>query len=99
MGLDCEWVVGTAGADVLQIMTAQGDGFVIPLYELSTIPKSLKNFLADPAVAKVGVNISGDITRLKNTYNIVVNNWIDIGARAKELKMVPRCQPYPARGE
>jgi hypothetical protein len=42
------------------------------------IPQSLRAFLEDPKIIKVGVNIGGDATRLRNCFGIVMQGNIEL---------------------
>jgi len=82
VGLDAEWVPGSPGVHTLQIATADGRAFLIPIHQLKTIPAQLKFFLEDDEVAKVGRQIGGDVSRLRHHHGIVVQNTVEIGTRA-----------------
>lgn len=93
VGLDAEWVPGEStayGVDTLQISTTDGLAILIPRPLLVNPPDCLRNFLLDRKVAKVGRNIGPDVKRLVLGHGLDVNNVIDVGSRAKELKVVSR---------
>ena len=69
-------------------MTEDGRGFLIPVHSLKRIPRSLKLFLQNPNVTKVGRMISSDAARLHAGYGLQVESCVDLATRAKELRLV-----------
>ncbi len=92
VGLDCEWPLPwRSKVATLQLATSDGAACVIQLSKLSTIPDSLKNFLARPDVAKVGKNIGNDVKRLRD-HDLHVAAVIDVAHAAKAAARVVSAQ-------
>ena len=48
-----------------------------------TIPSSLLTLLSNPTITKIGYNVHGDATRIKNSWDISIAPLVDV--------MVPKC--------
>jgi hypothetical protein len=58
------------------------------------IPQSLRAFLEDPTIIKVGVNIGGDATRLRNCFGIEMQGNIEL---SHLYKLVRYGESHPAK--
>jgi hypothetical protein len=85
VGLDCEWKPvrsrwATSKVAVLQLCPAT-PCLVFQLFYATSIPASLRSFLADPEVRFVGVGVREDVAKLVNDYGLT---------KTRDARVVPR---------
>jgi len=100
LGLDCEWLVSfnseTKPPATIQLSTVSGKCFLFHIIRGNTkprsLPKALEQLLEDDKIAKVGVGIKGDCTRLEKAYDVVITGVIDVVqfAAARKMEMAGR---------
>ena len=53
------------------------------------IPTELESFLGDESIEKCGVQIKGDVTRVRKQYNVVTRGVVELKELARKLSSVP----------
>uniref|UniRef100_A0A915HEU2 3'-5' exonuclease domain-containing protein n=1 Tax=Romanomermis culicivorax TaxID=13658 RepID=A0A915HEU2_ROMCU len=74
---------------LLQLSAVSGYTILIRLILFKYVPDSLKMFLEDARIIKVGVNIFSDCSRLHKDWGILVNSWLDMRFLVNDL---PNCK-------
>ena len=59
----------------------------------SMVPPTLKDFLEDPTILKVGVGIRGDIKRLKVQLDVNVRGGVDLRCWVKKMHTISPPSP------
>ncbi|XP_062549454.1 exonuclease 3'-5' domain-containing protein 2-like [Armigeres subalbatus] len=88
VGLDCEWVAYGASRNkvaLLQLAFTAGACLLVRLFLMHTIPRELKNILADPRILKVGVDVCLDGHKLLHDYGLTVKGTVDLRHLARKL--------------
>ncbi|KAK3160677.1 hypothetical protein QOZ80_1BG0062860 [Eleusine coracana subsp. coracana] len=88
VGLDCEWKPNrsrwtTSKVAILQLCTGTRC-LVFQLFYATTIPASLRSFLADPDVRFVGVSVGEDVAKLDNDYGLHCAAPVDLEGLCNE---------------
>lgn len=81
VGFDCEWVtVGGTRRPVAMLQLSAGNGFcaLFRLCCMKQIPKTLRDFLEDDNIIKVGVAPQGDAQKLAYDYGVGVASTLDL---------------------
>ncbi|XP_047489596.1 exonuclease 3'-5' domain-containing protein 2-like isoform X1 [Penaeus chinensis] len=82
IGFDCEWVQVRGKrrpVALLQLASCSGTCVLVRLLQMKTsIPQTLKEFLADETILKVGVGPMEDSNYLAADYNIQVKGCVDL---------------------
>lgn len=89
VGLDCEWVFGghRYPVSLLQISTHEGLCLLVRLCLLkNNIPNSLKIFLADKRILKLGVAVRDDGRKLLKDYGMAVHGCVDLRHLAARIR-------------
>ena len=104
LGLDIEWEVSRAGAPPNPSATIQlATGKVVVIFHVlhgqrtppDKLPQSLACLLEDAGLAKTGVGIKGDCTRLQRFFGVEVRNVVDLPGLALQRKVnVSRRQSF-----
>eukprot|EP00904_Undaria_pinnatifida_P013454 jgi/Undpi1/9239/HiC_scaffold_26.g11697.m1 len=96
LGLDIEWEVSRAGAPPNPPATIQlATGKVVVIFHVlhgqrtppDKLPQSLACLLKDAGLAKTGVGIKGDCTRLQRFFGVKVRNVVDLPRQALQRKV------------
>lgn len=96
LGLDIEWEVSRVGAPPNPPATIQlAAGNVVVIFHVlhgqrvppEKLPQSLVDLLEDAGVAKTGVGIKGNCTRLQRFYGVDVRNVVDLPGLALQRKV------------
>ena len=96
LGLDIEWEVSRAGAPPNPPATIQlAAGKVVVIFHVlhgqrtppDKLPQSLACLLEDARLAKTGVGIKGDCTRLQRFFGVDVRNVVDLPGLALQRKV------------
>ena len=96
VGLDLEWDISRFGAPGNPPATIQlaAEKQAVIFHVLhgqrsspEKLPSSVVDFLEDASIAKVGVGIKQDCTRLSNFYGVDVKNVVDLPALALSRKV------------
>jgi len=82
-GFDIEWRPSfQAGSKQNKVAVVQlchhGDCHVLHISRAGGIPTSLVRFLENPDYIKVGVNVNGDVLKLKRDFNVETNGFMDL---------------------
>ncbi|KAL5795760.1 hypothetical protein ACOSQ2_000580 [Xanthoceras sorbifolium] len=88
VGLDSEWRPNTNPdldntTAVLQLCV-DAKCLIFQMFYVDYIPESLKNFLSDPNVTFVGVEVARDVAKLRNEYGLNCSSIADF----RELNMI-----------
>ncbi|XP_049403498.1 uncharacterized protein LOC125867113 [Solanum stenotomum] len=87
VGLDNEWKPTfspyTSNKSATLQLCIDNTCLIVQLFYLDEIPRTLKNFLANPNFTFVGVEVAEDILKLKNEYGLVCTSQADIRDVAK----------------
>lgn len=82
VGLDCEWrptfISGTSNTTATLQLCIGTKCLILQLFYMDYIPQSFKDFLLDPSVTFVGVEVDGDVLKLSNEYGLRCKNTSDI---------------------
>ncbi|WAR21792.1 EXD2-like protein [Mya arenaria] len=80
VGFDCEWVFSRSRSPVSLVQIATVDGFcvLVRIHLFRRIPQSLKDFLADKSILKVGVASRDDGRKLLKDYGLAVSGCVDL---------------------
>ncbi|XP_052250586.1 exonuclease 3'-5' domain-containing protein 2-like isoform X2 [Dreissena polymorpha] len=80
VGFDCEWVFSGKRLPVALIQIATYDGFcvLIQIHKFTCIPSTLRHFLGDKSILKLGVASKEDGKKLHRDYGIVVEGCVDL---------------------
>ena len=102
VGLDLEWNVDTTPGHAKQGKTAVislAYDHHIYIFQLARLhgdqfPLSLRNFLAEPRILKVGRGIKSDLQRLQKESgsNAAFPGWIDLAKMARDCHVAPNAQ-------
>lgn len=86
VGLDCEWrppVISSLSNKTATLQLCIGtDCLILQMFYMDYIPQSIKNFLSDPNITFVGVEVGDDALKLNDEYGLVVTSTTDIQAVA-----------------
>lgn len=93
IGLDCEWTYQNGSRQpvaLMQIATAHEICVLFRLCKFKTdIPLSLYKLLADKSILKVGIDITGDCSKLFNDYDILTKGCLDLRYL---IELIPEAQ-------
>lgn len=82
VGFDCEWVFWGKRLPVALIQLAAHDGFCVLVrifkFQRDCIPVTLRQFLSDKSILKVGVSSKDDGRKLTKDYGIQVSGCVDL---------------------
>ncbi|XP_060553389.1 exonuclease 3'-5' domain-containing protein 2-like isoform X2 [Ruditapes philippinarum] len=80
VGFDCEWVFVGHRLPVALIQIATHDGYcvLVRVFQLKSIPVTLRQFLSDKSILKVGVASRDDGRKLLKDYGIMVSGCVDL---------------------
>lgn len=83
VGFDIEWRAtferGVAPHKAALLQLALPDKtYLFHIWYCGVVP-SLKQLLEHPAIAKVGNNVSGDVSKMRTDYQVETKNWVDLG--------------------
>lgn len=96
IGFDIEWELSRLGAPPTPPATIQlAAGRVVVIFQVlhgqrnapKKPPQSLADLLEDADLAKTGVGIKGDCTRLQRFYSVEIRNIVDLPALALQGKV------------
>lgn len=96
LGMDIEWDISRAGDPPNPPATVQlAAGDVVIIFHVlhgrpkrpEKLPRSLVDLLEDADVAKTGVGIKGDCTRLQRFFGVDVQNVVDLPGLAQQRKV------------
>ncbi|PTB67997.1 ribonuclease H-like protein [Trichoderma citrinoviride] len=104
LGFDLEWMQYASRTDgprqnvsLIQIASPSRIALIhvalFPTEEGDLVGPSLRKILENPNVTKVGVNIGGDCTRLKNYLGVTVRGVFELSHLYKVVKYLPE-KPY-----
>ncbi|KJE92590.1 hypothetical protein CAOG_003523 [Capsaspora owczarzaki ATCC 30864] len=94
LGFDIEWFAPFIRGQkarptaLLQLAVENGPCYLFHLIQMQGIPPALQELLADSRIAKVGVGIKNDVTRLVRDYSLKVNGAVDLEELAA-VRVVP----------
>lgn len=93
---DSTRLANTLNDKVSLVQISAVDGFTILIRTIlfKTLPLSLKHFLEDSNIIKVGVNIYADCSRLHRDWNVIVNSYLDIRFLVKDFPQTNMQEPY-----
>jgi len=100
VGLDCEWCPPwfrdnkPEHVDVIQLYSPFVDCLILCVSEWEELPPLLVNLLTDESIIKVGVNISGDASRIARDFNCAVRGLLNLdrGHRGPRATMEALCR-------
>ncbi|XP_071089719.1 exonuclease 3'-5' domain-containing protein 2-like [Haliotis cracherodii] len=102
VGLDCEWVFEEFvrhPVALLQISTQQGLCLLVRLCQLEhRVPHSLRHFLMDKHVLKVGVAVKDDGKKLYRDYGLPVNGCVDLRFIMSQVAHIYNCKTRGLQG-
>ncbi|KAF8392711.1 hypothetical protein HHK36_023060 [Tetracentron sinense] len=86
VGLDCEWrphpIRSMSNKTATLQLCVDTKCLILQLFYMDYIPQSIKNFLDDPTVTFVGVEVGDDVLKLRNEYGLNCASTADIRALA-----------------
>lgn len=86
VGLDCEWsptfLSGTSNRIATLQLCVDTKCLILQLFYMDYIPQSFKNFLSNPAVTFVGVEVESDAMKLRDEYELDCQETSNIRALA-----------------
>ncbi|XAR52709.1 DNA helicase [Bertholletia excelsa] len=87
VGLDIEWrphpISYMSNKTATLQLCIDDKCLIVQLFYVDEVPASLKDFLADQQFIFVGVEVEGDITKLRNEYGLDVGKSADLRELAK----------------
>jgi len=104
IGLDIEWEISRAGGSPNPPATIQlAAGRQVVIFHVlhgqrstpEKLPSSLVALLGDSKLAKTGVGVKGDCTRLREFYGADVRNVVDLPSMASTRKHGVAACPFP----
>ncbi|XP_067656926.1 exonuclease 3'-5' domain-containing protein 2-like isoform X2 [Haliotis asinina] len=102
VGLDCEWVFEEFirhPVALLQISTQHGLCLLVRLCQMENrVPHSLRHFLTDKHVLKVGVAVKDDGKKLYRDYGLPVSGCVDLRFLMPQLTHVYTCKSRGLQG-
>ncbi|KAJ4957856.1 hypothetical protein NE237_024967 [Protea cynaroides] len=86
-GLDCEWkphpIRSMSNTTATLQLCINDKCLILQLFYMDCIPQSIKDFLNDPIVTFVGVEVQGDVAKLSNEYGLNCSSIADLREKAK----------------
>ncbi|KAF9594346.1 hypothetical protein IFM89_030475 [Coptis chinensis] len=102
LGLDCEWRCPDKWGYLNKVATLQlcvdNKCLIIQMVYMDYFPQSLKDFLNDPNVTCVGVEVNDDVSRIRNEYGLSCSSTADIrelASRSYSLDAIFMYKPKP----
>jgi hypothetical protein len=102
VGLDCEWCAPwfrekgePERVATIQLYSPHADAMVFSTCDLVKLPPLFEQFLDDPSILKVGVNICGDAARIARDFGCSIRGLVNVsqGERGKK-SMAELCNTY-----
>lgn len=82
VGLDCEWRPNTSPTmndrTATQQLCVDGKCLILQLFYMDSIPQSLKDFISDPNVTVVGVEVQRVVAKLLDEYGLNCSRISDV---------------------
>lgn len=92
IAVDCEWKIGKARADLLQIALWDGRVFLFHLARIGRMPNVLKHLLQSNTVNKVGNRICNEVKKLEG-WGVKLEPTLELGHLAKARGLTPTKGP------
>lgn len=87
VGLNCKWkphpIPSLSGKIATLQLCVDTKCLILQLLYMDCIPLSIKNFLSDPNVVFVGIEVEEIMSKLKNEYGLCIKKKIDVRTLAK----------------
>ncbi|XP_041369595.1 exonuclease 3'-5' domain-containing protein 2-like [Gigantopelta aegis] len=101
VGLDCEWVFSeghTKPVALVQISTQQGLCLLVRLNRMTSLPATLRTFLSDRSILKVGVAVKDDGRKLRVDHGLSVSGCLDLRYLVSKFQHIYKCDNYGLQG-